>query len=797
VQFGCSGTILLASPIEITDDTTLEANGQQVVISGGNSVRIFVVAPGAKLTLRGLSLANGRVIGPEGAAGMAGGSAEGAAILSNGGNVLLEDCILRENFVKAGKGGPEGPFDFENTLYPGAGGIARGAAIHNGAGGVLILVGCSLVSNQAIAGDGGTASVTKNGRGGVGQGGAISSDSGSVALTNCVFYGNSVLGGTYGTSSFSNQERGGDGMGGAVFIAEGYLAIESGAFTNNVAKAGVDNPSPYDVAAVGAGGAIYVQNGSFQIKGANFVANSASSMPGDAPGRAEGGGLLQHGGSSVITGCSFSNNIAEPASASHTGWAAPGSGGAILVRQGTMTIVGTRLDGNRATGGLTGGRGQAPSGTGAGGAIFGEGHITIQNCRISENTAQGSRAWWQPGSGVGGALYNSADGIMRIEATILEANAAIGGLESSGAKGSALGGSIFNLGDLILNGSSVISSAADASINSGSGTGLAMGGGIANQGLLNATNSTVSANVVAGTTAQGGAFSNGSGGTSRLCFVTLSGNLVKGNQAGNPVTLYVGGGTVALNHAVLNASGQDAGIYGVVTDQGYNLCSDGSGSFSGLTSFGGVDLKLGPLGYHGGPTPTIPLFPGSPAIDSGDVSATVSVDQRGHQRPYNGLPDRGAFEVSPPFFILGRFDSATIDRALTINTNGAYAATTIGRDFRIENVFPGTIDLEPAEPDFLFLPARQVLNVNNDVFDLSFEAHRFDALGLELGSGAEKVLTMAPLVSGTYRLLRSLDFLSWSSLKTNSPAANGVIQFTDTDDAAEGRAFYQAERIDP
>ena len=49
----------------------------------------------------------------------------------------------------------------------------------------------------------------------------------------------------------------------------------------------------------------------------------------------------------------------------------------------------------------------------------------------------------------------------------------------------------------------------------------------------------------------------------------------------------------------------------------------------------------GTLGDYGGPTETLPLLPGSPAIDSGDTAAPVR-DQRNFVR--SGLPDIGAFE---------------------------------------------------------------------------------------------------------------------------------------------------------
>ena len=61
-----------------------------------------------------------------------------------------------------------------------------------------------------------------------------------------------------------------------------------------------------------------------------------------------------------------------------------------------------------------------------------------------------------------------------------------------------------------------------------------------------------------------------------------------------------------------------------------------------LTSEAGLDL--GPLADNGGPTQTMALLPGSPAIEEGIAVAGLTADQRGMplDSPY---PDIGAFQV--------------------------------------------------------------------------------------------------------------------------------------------------------
>lgn len=61
----------------------------------------------------------------------------------------------------------------------------------------------------------------------------------------------------------------------------------------------------------------------------------------------------------------------------------------------------------------------------------------------------------------------------------------------------------------------------------------------------------------------------------------------------------------------------------------------------------GVDPALGPLGLHGGPTPTLLLLPGSPAIDAGSNPLGRPYDQRGSARVAGVRADVGAVESIP------------------------------------------------------------------------------------------------------------------------------------------------------
>jgi hypothetical protein len=113
--------------------------------------------------------------------------------------------------------------------------------------------------------------------------------------------------------------------------------------------------------------------------------------------------------------------------------------------------------------------------------------------------------------------------------------------------------------------------------------------------------------------------------------------------------LALGNTIVAGNTAT--GSGPDIDGYAVAS-RGYNLIGDPSGG-SGFvaTDLLGVNPLLAPLANYGGPTPTMALLPGSPAIDAGSNALAVdpsgnplTTDQRGFARIINGTVDIGAFE---------------------------------------------------------------------------------------------------------------------------------------------------------
>jgi hypothetical protein len=134
---------------------------------------------------------------------------------------------------------------------------------------------------------------------------------------------------------------------------------------------------------------------------------------------------------------------------------------------------------------------------------------------------------------------------------------------------------------------------------------------------------------------------------------TLSGNSAK-YGGGIDVTP----GSVTLNNTVVagNTSSSGPDVNGAVASgSGFNLIGDGTkmtGISNGVngnqvgTSKSPIKALLAALGNYGGPTQTLALLPGSPALDAGSnaLDGGVSTDQRGVARIINGTVDIGAFE---------------------------------------------------------------------------------------------------------------------------------------------------------
>jgi hypothetical protein len=240
VLFACNGTITLTNTLTISADTALDGSSNTVIISGGNGVRLFQVASNANFQLKGLTLADGRVIGTNGLDGhpaTPGQDVSGAAILNLGGNLVLNGCTFTNHYLQGGSGGSD--LSGGNGAR---GGNAIGAAICS-LGGELNLTNCLIVDNAAVGGNAGSYSGlvgSQPGDGGRAYGGALYCESVGAGLEQLTFTSNSVSGGAPGGAGSTPVDfgKGGDAAAGALYASNSVIFLEKSVLAQNSARGG-------------------------------------------------------------------------------------------------------------------------------------------------------------------------------------------------------------------------------------------------------------------------------------------------------------------------------------------------------------------------------------------------------------------------------------------------------------------------------------------------------------------------------------------------------------------------------
>lgn len=342
-----------------------------------------------------------------------------------------------------------------------------------------------------------------------------------------------------------------------------------------------------------------------------------------------------------------------------------GLGGAIY-NQGTLLLTRVKFANNQVIGG--GGAGApdsyaeiptiasgGPGGAGYGGAIYNlGGAVTAIQCVFANNISRGGEGGF---SGIGptgtggtgaGAVYN-AGGRMLIMQTSFSANQAFGGNAGScswrggmaGDGGSAASGAVATSGGALdLINSTFFGNGAAAGYGGGNECFQGIGyGGAASGGAIFIFGSTtrIALSTFSGSTVNGGAgFGGGTTGSAN------GGALYGANPVGSNPAL-------TLSNSIFANSTGSADVYlsNVNVTGALNLIRSNVSVPPQVISQTG-DPLLGPLGDHGGPTQTLALLSGSPAIDAGDCAGgTISVDQRGRPRPVGTACDLGAYEFNP------------------------------------------------------------------------------------------------------------------------------------------------------
>jgi hypothetical protein len=245
-------------------------------------------------------------------------------------------------------------------------------------------------------------------------------------------------------------------------------------------------------------------------------------------------------------------------------------------------------------------------------------------------------------------LFNVSSGVTATlsDLTLINGNATNGGAiidkgmltitgsTLSGNNATSLGGAIAVTGSLTLINSTL-------TLNTAS-----LGGAIEDVGSVTVIDCTLTAN-------QAGTGTNGGGGAI--------------DNSGNASALMIGNSIIAENSA-----GFGPDVTNKATSLGNNLVGITNGSSGWILSdrtgntMQPLNPLLGTLSSNSGPTQTIPLLPGSPALGTGAIINGITVDQRGVARPANN-PDIGALQTIPA--------TTTIT---IVDNNGVYTGSPFG-----------------------------------------------------------------------------------------------------------------------
>lgn len=360
-----------------------------------------------------------------------------------------------------------------------------------------------------------------------------------------------------------------------------------------------------------------------------------------------------------LTVCNFRHRGGD---GKHGGGAA-GMGGAVFNNGGTLTILDSTFFGNEALGG----NGAGGSGAGGGGGLSG-------NSEGDEGAGRNGGTAARPHGGFGGGGFGfivGGNGGFGAGGGYADREGGLGGHGGFGGGGGSSGAATdqggtggFGAGD-------------GAGGGGGGGGGAGLGGAIfMNGGVVSITNTTITANRVIG--GRGTSSGSGYGGAifSRNGTLTLNNCTVVDNIADHGGAVYTvsdantgngfhgGSARVLVNNSILTGTPQertdvDSQTVFIPTPStpAFNPVLGGVGNLVGKNGTNGLprtaivvlgaDPRLGPLAHHGGPTQTLLLLPGSPALDSGNTSrvpADLTTDQRGMPRIRNGKVDIGAVE---------------------------------------------------------------------------------------------------------------------------------------------------------
>ncbi|MEV5936559.1 choice-of-anchor Q domain-containing protein [Streptomyces sp. NPDC052079] len=265
---------------------------------------------------------------------------------------------------------------------------------------------------------------------------------------------------------------------------------------------------------------------------------------------------------------------------------------------------------------ITGGRAkqrELPFTDTGGGGIANAAHLTLRRVAVTANSA-----------GYGGGVFNVPDSHLDLVDSTVSRNTA----------GEA-GGIRFDDSGTVTNSTIADNRVTDPGDRPGSLGGYGGGIDIRGLGAVQILNSTITRN----------SSSDGGGG------INIAPAYLDSLPAPIPDIVDLPLGRMTLRNSVVAGNTVDGAAadcekaFATISSQGHNIDGDGSCRLSAAGDLPSRDPLVGPLANHGGPTDTVALLPGSPALDSAE--GCPATDQRGITRPQGAACDIGAYEHTP------------------------------------------------------------------------------------------------------------------------------------------------------
>ena len=369
---GLHGSILLTNgALGLTKSTEIDGPGAELLsVSGGHGGRVFEIGISANVTIRRLSIVNGRAGGSVAHPGLGGGIyVAGGALTLDGVTLASNQAIGTANVVSEIPAGT-GPSNL---------GVGAGGGIYV-VGGILTVINSLVANNQALGAVGGPVAGQPTGMSGAGLGGGIFNQAGTLTLTSAAFVNDQALGGAGGTGA-----SGGSGLGGGLFNSSGGVTATTVVLAGNQATGGPGGNGGNG--GTGLGGGI-TNFGQLSLSASSVLINSAhggNAGAGGNGGAGSGGGIYDGSGglaslqndSILALNSALGGNCAFPGCATGATAGNAFGGGLYGGTNSVVTIGAARIVGNRATGA-----------TGIGGGIYAAGTLNLSpNAIVADNFA--------------------------------------------------------------------------------------------------------------------------------------------------------------------------------------------------------------------------------------------------------------------------------------------------------------------------------------------------------------------------------------------------------------------------